>query len=123
MQLKVRTQSGAYLPINKVTIVNVNEEAVVEPFKYIAISNEVNPDILKANKDLLLLISNEYGNSNLISTKQAWIEAKVKEYLQLFSADMNSIADIHVAFVREIAKLQSEYKIDSNLCNQQAWLL
>lgn len=118
MQLKVRTQSGAYLPINKVTIVNVNEEAVVEPFKYIAISNEVNPDILKANKDLLLLISNEYGNSNLISTKQAWIEAKVKEYLQLFSADMNSVADIHVAFVREIAKLQSEYKIDSNLCNQ-----
>lgn len=118
IQLKVKTQSGVYLPVNQVIIVNVEEESVVEPFKYITLSNEVHPDILKNNKELLLLISAEYSNSNLITTKQGWIEAKIKDYISKFNADVNSIADIHVQFVREIAKMQSDYTIDADLKKQ-----
>jgi len=115
VQLKVRTQSGAYKPINQVIIVNVAEESVVEPFKYITLSNEVHPDILKNNKDLLLLISSEFGNTNLITTKQIWIEAKVKDYISKFDADNNSINGIHIQFVRELAKMQSDYPVPADL--------
>lgn len=69
MQLRVRTQYAGYKTIDQVIIVNVDEDSVSEPFKYITLANEVHPDILKANKDLLHAISEEYGNRNLITTK------------------------------------------------------
>lgn len=118
IQLKVRTQSGSYKPINQVVIVNVEEESVVEPFKYITLSNEIHPDVLKNNKELLLLISAEYDNSNLITTKQGWIEAKIKDYIAKFNADEKSVSDIHIQFVREVAKVQSDYTIDASLRKQ-----
>ena len=118
IQLRVRTRSGEYNPLSQVTIVNVDENSVSEPFKYITLSNEVHPDVLKTNKDLLLLISNEYGNRNLITTKQMWIEAKVKDYIAKFETDENSVVDIHIQFVREIAKIQSEYEIGNTLRKQ-----
>ena len=118
IQLKVRTQSGSYKPVNQVVIVNVEEESVVEPFKYITLSNEVHPDVLKNNKELLLMISAEYDNSNLITTKQGWIEAKIKDYIAKFNADENSVSDIHIQFVREVAKMQSDYTIDASLRKQ-----
>ena len=62
MQLRVRTQSVGYKTLDQVIIVNVDEDSVSEPFKYITLANEVHPDILKANKDLLHAISEEYGN-------------------------------------------------------------
>lgn len=96
MQLRVRTQYAGYKTIDQVIIVNVDEASVSEPFKYITLANEVHPDILKANKDLLHAISEEYGNRNLITTKQMWIDAKVKDYLAKFAADKNSVADIHI---------------------------
>ena len=51
MQLRVRTQSAGYKTLDQVIIVNVDEDSVSEPFKYITLANEVPPDILKANKD------------------------------------------------------------------------
>ncbi len=118
IQLKVRTQSGSYKPINQVVIVNVEDESVVEPFKYITLSNEIHPDVLKNNEELLLLISAEYDNSNLITTKQGWIEAKIKDYIAKFNADEKSVSDIHIQFVREVAKVQSDYTIDASLRKQ-----
>ncbi|MBP7293651.1 MAG: hypothetical protein KA961_05655, partial [Bacteroides sp.] len=91
--------------------------------KYITLANEVHPDILKANKDLLHAISEEYGNRNLITTKQMWIDAKVKDYLAKFTADENSVADIHIQFVREVAKIQSEYDINDTLRKQIKYLV
>ena len=123
IQLRVRTQSGEYKTLNQVTIINVDEESVSEPFKYITLSNEVHPDIIKANKELLLLISAEFQNCNLITTKQRWINAKVKDYLDKFADDENSITSIHVKFVREVAKIQNEYDIDSTLRKQIKYLV
>ncbi len=123
VQLRVRTQSGDYKTLDQVTIVNVDEDSVTEPFKYITLSNEVLPDILKANKALLLAISAEFGNRNLITTKQTWINIKVKDYLMKFASDENCVADIHIQFVREVAKIQNEYDIDSKLRKQIKYLV
>lgn len=123
MQLRVRTQYAGYKTLDQVIIVNVDEDSVSEPFKYITLANEVHPDILKANKDLLHAISEEYGNRNLITTKQMWIDAKVKDYLAKFAADENSVADIHIQFVREVAKIQSEYDINDTLRKQIKYLV
>ena len=123
MQLRVRTQSAGYKTLDQVIIVNVDEDSVSEPFKYITLANEVHPDILKANKDLLLAISEAYDNRNLITTKQMWIDAKVKDYLAKFAADENSVADIHIQFVREVAKIQSEYDINDTLRKQIKYLV
>ncbi len=114
MQLRVRTQYAGYKTLDQVIIVNVDEDSVSEPFKYITLANEVHPDILKANKDLLHAISEEYDNRNLITKMQMWIDAKVKDYLAKFAADENSVADIHIQFVREVAKIQSESEYDIN---------
>ena len=125
MQLRVRTQYAGYKTLDQVIIVNVDEDSVSEPFKYITLANEVHPDILKANKDLLHAISEEYGNGNrnLITTKQMWIDAKVKDYLAKFAADENSVAGIHIQFVREVAKIQSEYDINDTLRKQIKYLV
>ena len=123
MQLRVRTQYAGYKTLDQVIIVNVDEDSVSEPFKYITLANEVHPDILKANKDLLHAISEEYGNRNLITTKQMWIDAKVKDYLAKFAADENSVVDIHIQFVREVAKIQSEYDINDTLRKQIKYLV
>ena len=123
MQLRVRTQYAGYKTLDQVIIVNVDEDSVSEPFKYITLANEVHPDILKANKDLLHAISEEYGNRNLITTKQMWIDAKVKDYLAKFATDENSVVDIHIQFVREVAKIQSEYDINDTLRKQIKYLV
>lgn len=123
MQLRVRTQSVGYRTLDQVIIVNVDENSVSEPFKYITLANEVHPDILWANKDLLLAISEEYGNRNLITTKKMWIDAKVKDYLTKFAADENSVAGTHIQFVREVAKIQSEDGINDTLRKQIKYLV
>ena len=123
IQLRVRTQSGEYKTLNQVTIVKVDEDVVSEPFKYITLANEVYPDILKLNKELLLAISEEFSNRNLITTKEMWINSKVKDYLNQFAADKNSVAGIHIQFVREVAKILNEYDIDNNLRKQIKYLV
>lgn len=120
--LRVRTQSGDYKTLDQVLIVNADDDSISEPFKYITLSDEVHPDILKANKELLLLISKEYENRNLITTKQEWIEAKVKDYLAKFANDESSVSDIHIQFVREVAKVQTEYNIEEDLRKQLKYL-
>lgn len=123
IQLRVRTQSGEYKALDQVTIIKVDEDSISEPFKYITLANEVHPDILKANKDILLAISEEIGSHNIIRTKRTWINAKVKDYLAKFYADENSVAGIHIQFVREVAKIQNEYDIDENLRKQIKYLV
>lgn len=123
IQLRVRTQSGEYKTLSQVAIVKVDEDAVSEPFKYITLSNEVHPDILKSNKELLLAISAEFQNCNLITTKQMWIDSKVKDYLNKYAADENSVSGIHIPFVREVAEIQKEYNIDNNLRKQIKYLV
>ena len=118
IQLRVRARSGKYKTLDQLVIVNVDEESVAEPFKYIVLSNEVDPSILKNNKELLLLISKEFDNHNLITDKQMWIESKVKDYLRRFTDNPDSVADVHFQFVRELANLQGDYTINDTILKQ-----
>lgn len=118
MELRIKTRSGEYKTLNQAIIVNINEEQVNEPFKYIVLSNEVDPDIFKNNKELLLLISKEYNDINLISEKRIWIKEKIKEYINKFDQDTSNVKDIHIQFVRELAKLLPDYDIDIDLRKQ-----
>lgn len=114
-KLKVRTRSGEYKTIDQTLIINIQEESVVEPFKYIKLSNEIATDILEGNKELLLLIAKEFGNSMLVSEKRIWAEKKITEYLNNIQEDEDSRDAIHVNFVRELAKIVVDYNISSDL--------
>ena len=91
LKKKIRTKSGAYKTLNEAIIVDIPEESVVEPFKYIYISNEVASDILVSNKELLRLVAKDCSNHQSISSKQEWAEEKIKEYTIAYEAvdDLN----------------------------------
>lgn len=114
-KLKVRTKSGEYKTINQTLIINIQEESVVEPFKYIELSNEIASDVFEGNKELLLLIAKEYGNDILVSEKKSWAEKKITEYLDTIQEDEDRRDAIHVNFVRELAKIIVDYDISSDL--------
>lgn len=118
IQLRVKTRSNDYKPLSEVLIANVDLNTISEPFKYISLSNEIAPDILEANRDILFLIAKEFNNISLISSKQSWIETKIKEYLHLFETNSDTISEIHVKFVRELAKLLEDYEIDKGLLSR-----
>lgn len=118
IQLRVRTRSDEYKRLDQVVIVSISEESVTEPFKYIALSDEVHPDILKSNTELLLLISAEFNNCNLIENKQDWVEAKVRDYVRRHITNEQNVAAIHINFVRELVKLQEEYTMPTDLKKQ-----
>ena len=115
VQLRIRTKSGAYKTLNEAIIVDIPEESVVEPFKYISLSNEVASDILASNKELLRLIAKDCSNHQSISSKQEWAEEKIKEYIKTIQTDDERRKALHVDFVRELAKLSIEYNIDAKL--------
>lgn len=117
-KLQVRTKSGYYKTIDKTLIINIQEESVVEPFKYIELSNEIATDILEGNKELLLLIAKEFGNGMLISEKQIWAEKKITEYIDNIQENEERCNSIHVNFVRELAKIVVDYDISTDLMSR-----
>lgn len=117
IQLRVRTKSGEYKTLDDSIIVDIPEESVVEPFKYISLSDEVAPDILSNNIELLRLVANECGNHCSISSKQEWAEEKIKEYINNIQDNEERRSAIHIEFVRELAKLSEDYSIDKELYN------
>lgn len=117
-RLQVRTKSGEYKTIDQTLIINIQEEAVVEPFKYIELSNEIATDILEGNKELLLLIAKEFGNGMLVSEKRVWAEKKITEYLDSIQEDEDRRDAIHVNFVRELAKMVVDYDISAELMSR-----
>lgn len=114
-KLKVRTNYGKYETINQMLIINIQEESVVEPFKYIELSNEIASDVFEGNKELVLLIAKEYGNDMLVSEKRIWAEKKIAEYLDAIQEDESRRDAIHVNFVRELAKITIDYDISPYL--------
>lgn len=115
IQLRVRTKSGEYMTLDDSIIVDIPEESVVEPFKYISLSDEIAPDILSNNKELLRLVAAECRNHCSISSKKEWAEEKIKEYISNIQDDEERRNAIHVEFVRELAKLSEDYSIDKEL--------
>ncbi len=113
--LRVRTRSGAYLQLNQVVIVNIDDETVSEPFKYIEISEEVAPDILKSNKEIILLVAKEYGGNSILTSKKEWAQKKISEYIDNIQDDTILRDSIHIEFVRELAVINESYKLASEL--------
>lgn len=114
-RLQVRTKSGKYKTIDQTLIINIQDESVVEPFKYIELSNEIASDILEGNKELLLRIAKELGNSMIVTEKKVWAEYKIREYLDSIQEDADKLDAIHVNFVRELAKIVVDYNISNDL--------
>ncbi len=113
--LKVRTRSGDYLTLDKVVIIDIMDETVSEPFKYIDISNEIEPGILKDNKAIILLIVKEFEVNNILTGTQAWAQRKISEYIENIQGDTIERDLIHIEFVRDLARLDESYKFSSEL--------
>lgn len=115
LNLRVKTISGAYLTVNNVVIVDIDDETVSEPFKCIEISEEINPDILKSNKEIILLVANEFVANSILTSKQEWAQKKIFEYIDRFQNDTVLRDSIHIDFVRELAVINESYKFPSEL--------
>lgn len=113
--LKVRTRSGDYLTLDKVVIIDIMDETVSEPFKYIDISNEIEPGVLKDNKAIILLIVKEFEVNNILTGTQAWAQRKISEYIEKIQEDTIERDLIHIEFVRDLARLDESYKFSSEL--------
>jgi hypothetical protein len=115
LNLRVKTRSGAYLTLNQVVIVDIDDETVSEPFKYIEISEEVTPGILKSNKEIILLIAKEFVGNSILKGKQEWAQKKISEYIENIQDDNILRDSIHIEFVRELAVMNESYKFTSEL--------
>ncbi|GAP70549.1 hypothetical protein BA6E_124364 [Bacteroidales bacterium 6E] len=113
--LKVKTKSGDYLTLDSIVIIDINDDTVSEPFKYIDISNEVEPGIYKTHKGIILLIAKEFEDNNILTTKQAWAQRKIEEYVENIQDDAIRRNGLHIEFVRELAHLDESYKFPSEL--------
>lgn len=111
--LRVRTRSGDFLTLNQVVIIDIDVETVSEPFKYIEISNEIAPDILKSNKEIIFLIAKEFTNKSILTGKQEWAQKKIFEYINTIQGNNIKRDLIHIDFVRELAHLYDSYKFSS----------
>ena len=118
IQLRVRTKSGNYKTLNETIIVDIPEEKVSEPFRYIQLSDEVAVDILENNRELLRRISEECNDHLIINDKQIWAEEKIAEYIDNIQIDEDKRAAIHVEFVQELAKLCEDYKFSADLLDE-----
>ena len=122
-KLRVRTKGNSYKALDDVLIIDIQEETVVEPFKYITLSDEVASDILSNNKELLRLVAKECSNHRSITSKKEWAEEKIKEYIDIIQDDEEKRISIHVDFVRELAKLSVDYSIDVQLLDKILYLV
>lgn len=118
VQLKIRTNSGDYKTLDETIIVDVSEEKVSEPFKYIRLSDEVATDIFENNKELLQLISKECSKHLSITNKEQWAEEKIKEYIDHIQTDKDKREAVHVEFVQELARLSADYSFSSELLDK-----
>ena len=118
IQLRVRTKSGEYKTIDETIVVDIQEDKVTEPFKYIELSDEIAPDILKNNHELLKLIAEECSDHQIITEKEVWAEEKIVEYVDNIQIDDEKRDAVHVEFVQELARLCADYKFSSELLDE-----
>jgi hypothetical protein len=116
--LKVKTKLGEYLALDEVVIVNIDEDNISEPFKYIEISDEIDPVVFKLNKYIILLVANEFEENNVLTSKQEWANKKVAEYVQNIQDNETLRNSIHIDFIRELALLNESYEFSPELLSQ-----
>ena len=118
-QLRVRTRGGDYLALDECVVVNIAEDAEqTEPFNYITINDEVAPDIVNANSDIILKIAGTFEDNYIITDRVAWAKEKIESYVNDTQNDEEERCRIHVQFIKELANLNNAYSFDSNLISK-----
>lgn len=119
MYLQVKSKTGGYLPLSSTLIVNTNDENVSEPFKSIALSNEIDSSIFTANREIILLVAGLFGTSCFLNSKQEWANAKLKDYIETIQTDVDRRETIHVDIIRELAVLcDNDFKFSDDLISK-----
>lgn len=118
-QLRVRTRGGDYLALDECVVVNIPEDAEqTEPFNYITINDEVAPEIVRANSDIILKIAETFEDNLVITDRVAWAKEKIESYISDIQDDTEKIESIHVLFIKELANLNKSYSFDSELISK-----
>lgn len=118
-QLRVRTRGEDYLTLDECVVVNIAEDAEqTEPFNYITINDEVAPEIVKANSDIILKIAGTFEDNLIITDRVAWAKEKIESYINDTQNDEEERNRIHVQFIKELANLNKAYSFDSSLISK-----
>lgn len=118
-QLRVRTRGGNYLSLDECVVVNIPEDSEqTEPFNYITINDEVTPEIVKANSDIILKIAGTFEDNLVITDRVAWAKEKIESYINDFQDNEDARECIHVQFIKELANLNKAYSFDSELISK-----
>ena len=112
-QLRVRTRKNGYLTLDECIIIELNEpDAEAEPFRYIELGNEIAPELLKANKEIVLKIAESFEGDNILKDRKEWARYKIDEYINRIQNDELVRSEIHITFVRDLAKWGDNYNLD-----------
>ena len=118
-QLRVRTRGGDYLTLDECVVVNIADDAEqTEPFNYITINDEVAPEIVKANSDIILKIAGTFDDNQIITDRVAWAKEKIESYINATQNDEEERDRIHVQFIKELANLNKAYSFESSLISK-----
>ena len=111
--LKVRTRNDEYLTLDECIIVKKDgSDADAEPFKYIVLDNEIVPEILNANSEIIIKIAESFSENNILNSRVEWADYKIEEYINRIQEDNDEKEKIHVQFVRDLAKWNDHYDLD-----------
>ncbi len=112
-QLKVRTRGGDYLTLDECIIIKKSDgDDEAEPFKYIVLDNEIVPEILNANSEIIIKIAESFSENNILNSRVEWADYKIEEYINRIQEDDDEKEKIHVQFVRDLAKWNDHYDLD-----------
>ncbi len=118
-QLRVRTRGGDYLSLDECVVVNISEDAEqTEPFNYITINDEVAPEVVKANSDIILKTAGTFEDNLIITDRVAWAKEKIESYINDTQNDEEERNRVHVPFIKELANLNKAYSFDSSLISR-----
>ena len=118
-QLRVRTRGGNYLSLDECVVVNIEgDKEETEPFNYITINDEVAPEIVKANSEIILKIASTFEDNLIITDRVAWAREKIESYINSIQDNEEERDRIHVQFIKELANLNKAYSFDSDLISK-----
>lgn len=118
-QLRVRTRGGNFLSLDECVVVNVEEDREEsEPFNYITINDEVAPEIVKANSEIILKIADTFEDNLIITDRVSWAREKIESYINIIQDNEGERDRIHVQFIKELANLNKAYSFDSSLISK-----
>ena len=118
-QLRVRTRGGNYLSLDECVAVNIEgDKEETEPFNYITINDEVAPEIVKANSEIILKIAETFEDNLIITDRVAWAREKIESYINSIQDNEEERDRIHVQFIKELANFNKAYSFDSGLISK-----